>query len=83
MKGKLYKYFALFDFADDGINVTFPDLPGCITCGYTKDEAIEMAKEALMLYLEDMIEENIPRATQVNYSMLKPSEQVLLIEVQL
>lgn len=83
MKGKLYKYFALFDFADDGINVTFPDLPGCITCGYTKDEAIEMAKEALMLYLEDMIEENIPQATQVNYSILKPSKQMFFIEVQL
>ncbi|WP_025681721.1 type II toxin-antitoxin system HicB family antitoxin [Paenibacillus massiliensis] len=83
MERKLYKYYAILDFADDGISVTFPDLPGCITCGYTKDEAVQMAKEALMLYLEDMIEENIPQATQIKNSVLKPSEQAFLIEIQL
>ncbi|MNW44789.1 hypothetical protein D3C74_220330 [compost metagenome] len=83
MKHKIYKYYAIFDFADDGITVAFPDLPGCITCGYTTEEAIQMAKEALMLYLEDIVEEKIPIATKINTLVLKPSEQVFLIEHQL
>ncbi|MFF2482316.1 type II toxin-antitoxin system HicB family antitoxin [Paenibacillus sp. NPDC058071] len=83
MERKSYQYYAIFNFADDGINVTFPDLPGCITCGYPADEGIEIAKEALMLYLEDMPGENIPQATQVDPSILKPLEEMHLIELQL
>ncbi|PNB45827.1 pilus assembly protein HicB, partial [Pseudomonas sp. GW456-E7] len=44
-------YPALFDYDDDGITVTFPDLPGCITCGNTDEEALTMAKEAMALHL--------------------------------
>ncbi|MDQ0192060.1 type II toxin-antitoxin system HicB family antitoxin [Paenibacillus wynnii] len=71
--------FDLTDVAEDGITVTFPDLPGCITCGYSLDEAKQMAKEALMLYLEDMIEDTIPKTTQIRPVIQKPSEQVFLI----
>lgn len=42
---------ALFEYADDGITVTFPDLPGCITCGVTEEEALVMAKDALSVYI--------------------------------
>jgi len=35
-----------------GYSVTFPDIPGCITQGDTKEEALKMAKEALELTLE-------------------------------
>lgn len=38
MKKDRYIYPALFDYDDDGITVTFPDLPGCITCGNTDEE---------------------------------------------
>lgn len=37
--------------------VTVPDLPGCFSAGSTVDEAMVMAKEAIELYLEHMIEE--------------------------
>lgn len=83
MVQKEYEYWGIFDFADDGISVSFPDLPGCISCGYSIDEAIQMAKEALNLYLEDMTEETIPKPTQINSSILKPSEKVFLIKVKL
>jgi predicted RNase H-like HicB family nuclease len=39
--------------AEGGYMVTVPALPGCITQGDTIDEAIEMAKEAIELYLEE------------------------------
>jgi predicted RNase H-like HicB family nuclease len=34
--------------------VTVPTLPGCITYGDNFDHAIEMAKEAIELYLEEL-----------------------------
>ena len=37
--------------------VTVPDLPGCISAGRTIDEALAMAKEAIELHLEGLIEE--------------------------
>ena len=40
--------------------VTAPDLPGCFSAGSTMDEALSMAKEAVELHLEGLIEENQP-----------------------
>lgn len=37
--------------------VEFPDLPGCQSCGSTLEETMEMASEALGLYLADLLEE--------------------------
>lgn len=41
---------------DGGYSVTFPDIPGCITQGDTKAEALKMAKEALELVLEEYLD---------------------------
>ncbi len=40
--------------AEGGFTVTVPSLPGCVTWGETIEEAKEMAKEAILLYVEDM-----------------------------
>ncbi len=47
---------------DSGYTVTVPSLPGCITYGDDIDQAIDMAKEAIELYLESLIAhgESIP-----------------------
>lgn len=37
--------------------VIVPDLPGCFSAGSTLDEALAMAKEAIELHLEGLIEE--------------------------
>lgn len=39
---------------EGGYTVTVPSLPGCVTYGETVEEAIEMAKEAIELYLESL-----------------------------
>ncbi len=39
--------------------VSVPDLPGCITAGDTIDEALTMAKEAITLHLEGMLDDNM------------------------
>ena len=42
MKKDFYVYPGIFTFDDDGISVEFPDLPGCLTCGDTIEEAIQI-----------------------------------------
>lgn len=43
---------------EGGYTVMVPSLPGCITYGDTIEEAIKMAKEAIELYIESLIEHN-------------------------
>lgn len=45
---------------EGGYTTTVPALPGCITYGETDDEALTMAKEAIELYMESLIEHNEP-----------------------
>jgi len=51
-----------------GFTVTVPALPGCITEGRTKKEAVDNAKEAILLYIESLLADgeslppDIPRA---------------------
>lgn len=39
---------------DDVYTVTVPALPGCNTFGATRDEALEHAREAVSLYLQEL-----------------------------
>jgi len=39
---------------EGGYTVTVPSLPGCVTYGKSIEESIEMAKEAIELYLESL-----------------------------
>ncbi len=48
------------DAEGGGYTVTVPVLPGCITQGKTKKEAIEHAKEAISLYIESLIADGEP-----------------------
>jgi predicted RNase H-like HicB family nuclease len=61
-----YAYPAQFVNEDNGtVTVFFPDLEGCCTYDSTVDGAALMAKEALELYLDVLLEkdETIPKAT--------------------
>lgn len=58
-KVQIAKFTAIFDPAQEGgYTVTVPALPGCITEGDTFEEAVEMAKDAIAGYIEDMKEHN-------------------------
>ena len=57
---------------EGGYTVFVPSLPGCITYGESVDEAIDMAKEAIELYLEELHDrgETIPDDSNVlEYSL--------------
>jgi len=47
---------------EGGYTVTVPSLPGCVTYGDTVEEAIEMAKDAIEIYIESLREhgEDVP-----------------------
>jgi antitoxin HicB len=53
---KLSIIFVLED--EDGYSVSVPELPGCFTQGETIEEALNMAKEAICLYVESLEHNN-------------------------
>jgi antitoxin HicB len=42
---------------EGGFTVTVPVLPGCITYGENVEEAVNMAREAIELYIEELKEQ--------------------------
>ena len=52
----MYTYKILLHIEPEGgFTVTVPALPGCITYGENLTEAIQMAKEAIELYIEVLL----------------------------
>lgn len=43
-----------------GYNVRVPALPGCFTQGDTIEEALEMARDAIFLYIESLLADGAP-----------------------
>lgn len=55
------KYRILIEQDEDGVFVAeVPSLPGCISQGYTRPEAISNIKEAIEGYLESLAKHNEP-----------------------
>ncbi|MEO9027218.1 MAG: type II toxin-antitoxin system HicB family antitoxin [Ktedonobacteraceae bacterium] len=48
------------DPEEGGYTVTVPSLPGCVTQGDTIEEAITMAKDAIRLFIETLVENGEP-----------------------
>jgi predicted RNase H-like HicB family nuclease len=78
-----YIFPAIFNYADDGISVSFPDLPGCFTCGDNDSEAVQMAEEALGLHLYGMEQKDdiIPEPSRGNEIKLGHNEAIFLVDV--
>ncbi len=82
-KKNRFAFPAVFHYADDGISIEFPNLPGCFSCSATTEEALTDAKEALGLHLWGMEQdgEEIPEPTSINKLQLQPNEILVLIDV--
>lgn len=78
-----YRYIAVFAYYKDGISITFPDLPGCVSFGKDEDEAMKCAKEVLMLHLFGMEQDNdeIPVPSRIRDIELGKDEVPTMIEV--
>ena len=61
---------------EGGYTVTVPTLPGCVTYGENVRDAIEMAKEAIALYIESLIAhgEDVPtEENTLEYTVMVPA----------
>jgi predicted RNase H-like HicB family nuclease len=58
-----------------GYTAIIPTLPGCVTYGHSVEEAVEMAQEAIKLYIDNLKErgEEIPQEKE-------KSEYTLVVE---
>lgn len=54
-----YRMEIVEDQTEGGFVVSFPDLPGCITCGDTIESAVANAADAKKAWLEAAIEEGM------------------------
>ena len=54
-----YRMEVIEDKDEGGYVVSFPELPGCITCGQTVESAIANAMDAKKIWLEAAIEDGI------------------------
>jgi len=54
-----YEFGAVLEYDTDGVNVSFPQLESCFTCGHNGEEAMKNAIEALGLHLYGMEEDGI------------------------
>ena len=55
---KNYKLAVILEEDGDGVFVSCPALDGCYSQGDTREEALENIKDAIRLYLLDLIENN-------------------------
>jgi predicted RNase H-like HicB family nuclease len=57
-----YAYTVLMEPWDDngGFTVTVPALPGCITQGRTREEALERIREAIQCHIEGLEADGVP-----------------------
>ncbi len=77
-----YIYPAIFERDEDGYSITFPDLPGCITCGDSLEDAYLMARDALELHLYGMEEDNddIPSPSKPERITVNSDSFITLVE---
>ncbi|MBR3839609.1 MAG: type II toxin-antitoxin system HicB family antitoxin [Erysipelotrichales bacterium] len=61
-----YRMEIVKDKDEGGYVVSFPELPGCITCGETIESAIVNARDAKRCWLETALENG--------YTIMTPSE---------
>ena len=55
-----FAYPARVQHDSDGYTVAFRDVPGAITCGDSREQALEEAGDALALIIEDLLEDGEP-----------------------
>ena len=80
-----YSYVAIFDYAEDGINIEFPDLVGCYPCADKGDTdmALKNAREALGLHIWGMEQdgETLPTPSPITDIKLAKNQIPVLIDV--
>lgn len=56
------EYLVIFEQGEASVGAYVPDLPGCVAVGETKNEAMQLIREAIELHIESLREngETVP-----------------------
>ena len=54
------RYTVVVEHGNDGWGVHVPDLPGCVAAGETREEALDLIREAIRLHIDGLREEGLP-----------------------
>ena len=78
-----YVYPIIITPENDVFNVSVPDLPGCFTFGDTLVDAIEMARDAIAMWLVDSEnrDESVPLPSKAQEIAGEPSSLINLIDI--
>ncbi|MGZ5442392.1 MAG: type II toxin-antitoxin system HicB family antitoxin [Thermoanaerobaculia bacterium] len=57
------EYVVILEKGESSVGAYVPDLPGCIAVGETRDEALELIREAIELHIESLRENGEPVPT--------------------
>lgn len=77
-----YSYYAIFEYSEDGIDITFPDLDA-ISCAQDTKTGIAMSEEALTLSLHGRLIKEIPIPSMLKDLILTKNQKPFLISVDL
>ncbi len=57
------KYMVVIEKGENGYGAYVPDLPGCVAAGETRDEVVELIREAIEFHVEGLKEagETLPQ----------------------
>ena len=61
------EYVVILEKGDTSYGAYVPDLPGCVAVGETKDEAMQLIREAIEIHIESLREngEHVPEPHSV------------------
>ena len=54
------EYVVILEQGESSVGAYVPDLPGCVAVGETRDEAMELIREAVELHIENLRENGEP-----------------------
>jgi len=61
--GAVYRFLIIIEEGEHNYSAYAPDLPGCVATGHTREETEKNMREAIILHLEGMIEDQEPIPT--------------------
>ena len=66
------EYVVVVEQSETGFGVYVPDLPGCVAVGETREETLQLIREAIELHVESLREagEDIPPPTSTAESVV-------------
>ena len=56
----MYRFLVIIEKGNESYGAYSPDLPGCVAVGDTQEEVERNMREAIMMHLQGMIEDNEP-----------------------